>query len=316
MNPFISFCLYVAARVFVQYLKTRSKDAQVRASLQFLLSAMHAIKRKNPLTESFLVQLDVDLEGAGLEDSAQLRAQMRKNKSESKPSSGCPTGHLGMNNEQRPTYGDNGLAAFNQPGASQQTRGYGLVPDMNHDNNSESQTPQYDLPSRQRQPTPGSTNNFGTYQSPSNGFVAEMDTSPDGSGGQKTPGSTSTQSQHNGSSHTSYSPQNQQAHLNGVQIDPAQIATMDFDLHSFTTPSADAHQAGFVVSQAWTGDGSTGMTPGAMNAGMSSAGLNELMNGMTEYDWNSMLESLTSNGWETGMDTTSGFGAESVRRPT
>ncbi|OLN92888.1 putative transcriptional regulatory protein C530.05-like protein 13 [Colletotrichum chlorophyti] len=62
MNPFISFCLYVAARVFVQYLKSRPEDSQTADSLRFLLSAMNALKRRNPLTESFLVQLDVDLE--------------------------------------------------------------------------------------------------------------------------------------------------------------------------------------------------------------------------------------------------------------
>jgi hypothetical protein len=67
MNPFISFCVYVAARVFVQYLKTRPKDQQMASSLQFLLQAMEALRRKNPLTESFLVQLDLDLEGAGLQ---------------------------------------------------------------------------------------------------------------------------------------------------------------------------------------------------------------------------------------------------------
>ena len=61
------FCLYVAARVFVQYLKSRPSDQQVRSSLEFLLTAMQAIRRRNPLTESFLVQLDVDLEGTGLE---------------------------------------------------------------------------------------------------------------------------------------------------------------------------------------------------------------------------------------------------------
>lgn len=37
------------------------------SSLKFLLDAMQALKRKNPLTESFLVQLDVDLEGAGID---------------------------------------------------------------------------------------------------------------------------------------------------------------------------------------------------------------------------------------------------------
>ncbi|PMD17478.1 fungal-specific transcription factor [Hyaloscypha hepaticicola] len=66
INPFISFCLYVAARVFVQYLKSRPDDSQTGDSLRFLLSAMNALKRKNPLTESFLVQLDVDLEGLGM----------------------------------------------------------------------------------------------------------------------------------------------------------------------------------------------------------------------------------------------------------
>ena len=66
MNPFISFCLYVAARVFVQYLKSRPDDAQAGDSLRFLLSAMNVLKRKNPLTESFLIQLDVDLEGLGI----------------------------------------------------------------------------------------------------------------------------------------------------------------------------------------------------------------------------------------------------------
>lgn len=73
MNPFISFCTYVAARVFVQYLRNRPKDQQMTSSLQFLLQAMQALRRKNPLTESFLVQLDVDLEAAGIMTSDQWR---------------------------------------------------------------------------------------------------------------------------------------------------------------------------------------------------------------------------------------------------
>lgn len=68
MNPFISFCLYVAARVFVQYLKSRPEDNTTGDALRFLLAAMNAMKGKNPLTESFLVQLDVDLESLGLRD--------------------------------------------------------------------------------------------------------------------------------------------------------------------------------------------------------------------------------------------------------
>lgn len=65
MNPFISFCLYVAGRVFIQYLKSSPDNSAVIDSLRFLLSAMNALKKRNPLTESFLVQLDVDLEVLG-----------------------------------------------------------------------------------------------------------------------------------------------------------------------------------------------------------------------------------------------------------
>ncbi|KAL2885941.1 fungal specific transcription factor [Ceratocystis lukuohia] len=62
MNSFVAFCLYVAARVFVQYLKSQPEDSQVADSLRFLLGSMTALRRLNPLTESFLVQLDVDLD--------------------------------------------------------------------------------------------------------------------------------------------------------------------------------------------------------------------------------------------------------------
>ncbi|TGO89783.1 hypothetical protein BPOR_0094g00180 [Botrytis porri] len=69
MNPFICFCLYVAARVFVKHLNDTPKDSPVSDSLRFLLKAMNALKKKNPLTESFLVQLDVDLEAMGMRNS-------------------------------------------------------------------------------------------------------------------------------------------------------------------------------------------------------------------------------------------------------
>lgn len=65
MNPFVSFCLYVAARVFIQYLKSLPDDSKTIDSLRFLLSAMNALKSRNPLTESFLVQLHIDLETLG-----------------------------------------------------------------------------------------------------------------------------------------------------------------------------------------------------------------------------------------------------------
>lgn len=79
----MSFCLYISARVFVQYLKSRPDDSTVQSSLQFVIGALNAMKSKNPLTESFLVQLDVDLEGTGIRavnasfaDSAKQTAQI------------------------------------------------------------------------------------------------------------------------------------------------------------------------------------------------------------------------------------------------
>lgn len=85
MNPFISFCLYVSARVFVQYLKSRPDDSQTADSLRFLLSAMNALKRRNPLTESFLVQLDVDLESLSLRIPKLRNEFMRMSDGDSNP---------------------------------------------------------------------------------------------------------------------------------------------------------------------------------------------------------------------------------------
>jgi hypothetical protein len=47
----------------VQYLKSRPEGQAVKSSLQFLLTALGALKQFSALTESFLIQLDVDLSG-------------------------------------------------------------------------------------------------------------------------------------------------------------------------------------------------------------------------------------------------------------
>lgn len=115
INPFSTFCLYVAARVFVQYLKSRPNDHLVKASLQFLLSAMHAMRKKNPLTESFIVQLEVDLEGAGMRDARLSRAAQMATANH--PAIGaakrgpCPMSHM----NEPATFGNNGLAAHTSP---------------------------------------------------------------------------------------------------------------------------------------------------------------------------------------------------------
>lgn len=53
----------------MQYLKSRPDDTVVQSSFQFITSALNALKNKNPLTETFLVQLDVDTEGMSLDGS-------------------------------------------------------------------------------------------------------------------------------------------------------------------------------------------------------------------------------------------------------
>ncbi|KAL8684091.1 MAG: hypothetical protein Q9224_006624 [Gallowayella concinna] len=67
MNPFIAFCLYVSARVFIHVLKKSPNEAEMRSSLEFLLAAMQEFRKINPLSESFLIQLGLDLEGTGMD---------------------------------------------------------------------------------------------------------------------------------------------------------------------------------------------------------------------------------------------------------
>ena len=65
-SPFMAFCLYIAARVFVHFLKKSPDEQEVLASLRFLLNAMQALKRTQPIVESFLTQLNLDIHSSGL----------------------------------------------------------------------------------------------------------------------------------------------------------------------------------------------------------------------------------------------------------
>lgn len=51
----------------MQILKNMPNDQEVLASLEFLLSVMQAMKKRNPLSETFLLQLSLEIEGAGLD---------------------------------------------------------------------------------------------------------------------------------------------------------------------------------------------------------------------------------------------------------
>ena len=308
MNPFISFCLYVAARVFVQYLKSRPNDGQIRASLQFLLMAMHVIKKKNPLTESFLVQLDVDLEGAGLDDARSLRSQVLKNPPHLTKVPGCPAQDNPLSSHHTPpTYGDQGLAMYNQPNTDvQNNSNLTSVPsDPQIDyaaNMSDSSSfthksgiPQYELPNRGR--TPGSTRGSSNYKSP-DAFNVEMDTSPDGSGGNPTPGSTSQSDpqQSNGG----VSRQSNTSHLSGMlgQGNHAPF-TADFNMHDFPSSAIDNQQHGFILSSNWPAGPTSGMSPGGSGNMMNStSGIGDMM-GMTDADWNQVLDTFSN--WESGI---------------
>ncbi|KAK5134967.1 hypothetical protein LTR08_005919 [Meristemomyces frigidus] len=313
MNPFISFCLYVAARVFVQYLKSRPKDEQVRANLDFLLSAMHAIKRKNPLTESFLVQLEVDLEGAGLDDARSLRVQAPANRAPA-----CPTQHLGMqptSGDCAPTYGDQGLSAYNNPNQTVNIVGPHSDPAdafaYATGNISEfvGGSPAFELPSRLR----AQTSNDGSYmhRNSQSSHDAEMDTSPDGSGGRPTPSSTNL-SQHNASSHTSHTGRSPESRLPDQQacanpelagiagiFNPNNSSAYNTDFDSFTASATGDQQSGFVLPQGWapgTGltPGPSGLTPGGGMGDMAA------VIGMSDADWNQVLDGFPT--WDPVME--------------
>ena len=315
MNPFISFCLYVAARVFVQYLKPRPNDSQVRSSLQFLLSAMHAIKRKNPLTESFLVQLDVDLEGAGLGNARAMRGQAQGSTAPNR-SPGYSHEHQAMHTESGAdrcgaTYGDQGLLRFNDPiikaQAGDSTAGLSA------------ESPPVELPSRgkvTRGVFPGGALLKNTQ---GESIMIDLDNSPEGSGSSRdyrTPSSATTSGHNNSSqaSHTGYSPQNQQqtdqhrqpGYVGSLFSNDATIVFgSDFDMMNFPSASAEPQQAGFSEPPMWK-NGGTGFTPGAATGftpgpSGTTPGTNDLMN-MTEADWSEMMDGMTGWNESSGLD--------------
>ena len=63
----MSFCVFVAGSVFVQYLKSRPDDTAVQSSLEFIVSALKAFTLKSPLSKSFLEQLSFDISGIELQ---------------------------------------------------------------------------------------------------------------------------------------------------------------------------------------------------------------------------------------------------------
>lgn len=326
MNPFIAFCLYVAARVFVQYLKSRPGDATVKSSLQFLLSAMQALKGKNPLTESFLVQLDVDLEGSGIESlSSATKASLAVKRAMGGDMSNIDAlrcSHL-HDPRQSQTPGAPILGEGSSPQPLQSVNGTPM--DLSQLYSSTQYTAS--MPSRSKD---GARTHSLQGLIPTSDYgegmvntTNDMDTSPDASDRQNSTSDHPTPSTNSnkGSSHTSFTPPNhdQEQHAtantgtpypnhNNITpgMSPSTAANTFFQQNaaSFsqffpTAPDTPKDPAGvenpFGMPASWDYNnaqtGGTGMTPTATGGGTGMSPLND-------GQWSQMLEGMGWNGWQ------------------
>jgi hypothetical protein len=318
MNPFISFCVYVAARVFVQYLKTRPNDQQMNSSLQFLLQAMQALRRKNPLTESFLVQLDLDLEGAGIS-----KPYMPVEKKDAViPVNSDPVGCSSIY-EIRETQAQN--APVNTY-ANNRTRSSNTAPQFSHSNNQQP-PPAFGLANGSGieiapQPAPfvpiRSLQDLQQDFSPHRGAVPgastfvfnenngnDMELSND----QPSPSTTNSQSRGGSTSHSSYSPGQQTEHhlpyrasprFTSNQMPTSHIAqsSSSASLHPMSYTSNDMAMNGFASETINNGAYENGFDwefsamGGEIHMGQ------DMDAGITPGTWNSMLESVMEGGIE------------------
>lgn len=66
MNTWMSFNLYVAAGVLIEGCHSPETGHHSRNSLEFLLTALTTMGSKRAVSKSFLTQLKIDLEAAGI----------------------------------------------------------------------------------------------------------------------------------------------------------------------------------------------------------------------------------------------------------
>jgi hypothetical protein len=295
--------------VFVQYLKTRPNDQQMNSSLQFLLQAMQALRRKNPLTESFLVQLDLDLEGAGIAkpympvqtknsvipvntDPVGCTSifEIRETQNQNAPINRYANSRTSSQNAVPPFLGDDhrppvfGSSNVNSVGLDLQTESFIAV-----------RNPQRDLQndfSAHRGAVPGAA----TF------LFTDSDTNDiDMSNDQPSPSTINSQSRGGSTSQSSYSPGQQNEHHLPYRASPRVMSqqvpqipsgqstssvlplySANHDLSMNSYPSDAINNGNFDNSYEWefsamnTG---TGMTP------------------MSEGSWNQMLDSVTM-GWD------------------
>ena len=66
MHAWMGLCLYIAASVFVQDLRSEEPDTQSMPTLDFLLAAMKAIGNRHSVTKCFAARLELDIESSGI----------------------------------------------------------------------------------------------------------------------------------------------------------------------------------------------------------------------------------------------------------
>lgn len=308
---------------------------------------MQALKKKNPLTESFIVQLDVDLEAAGMRDARLMRSAQQASKNHpdyphfQREATQGPslTDSIGLKQPPR-TFGNSGLAKHSSPSE-------------NHFGN----VMQQDLPpgyaygmSSAERTTPFSyiSQDGRTFSVPSRGKTPSADPSPqtlademevscDTNNDHATPSSNSN-SHHNFSSHASsnhsftppslhqdeFLPPQTQApfattyaqhnnHLKDVNIttmfNPNDNAFSDFDFPAFRNPGHNSvpNADPFPVQSTWS-MGTTGLTPGA-STGLTPTG--DIMN-LSDAEWGQVLDGFT--GWE-GVGSSHGHFVDMSGKP-
>ena len=77
MNPWMGFCLYAAATVFIQQEGEVEKCASNMSNLEFVLAAMKAIANRHSITTYFITQLQIEIEESGILESSD--SKMNKN---------------------------------------------------------------------------------------------------------------------------------------------------------------------------------------------------------------------------------------------
>lgn len=297
------------------------------------------MRKKNPLTESFLVQLDVDLESAGLEESRSLRVRLARMSAENAGVvDHCSMPHVRLGDDARPqpkrtrTFGDTGLAVHTSPNATapgSADNGYppGYAYGMQTGDQSQTSTmglmphtagESYRVPVRIRTPS----------GNPSPQTVSEEAMDLTGDNDNSTPGSLQNYSTN---SNTSYTPtsakgiiwsnetfestETRAVHIpsttHSVSMTDLEQPTTGYsgsmflgEMNDFTMPSWPGSHEG-QNTMFTQGVPSTGFTPGPSSGTGFTPGASADILGMSDAEWRQMMDhGMLDMGWEAGFPAT------------